>query len=373
MKHIRALLCLVMLLSVVACANESAPEEITYTVTLDFDYLGMIETQAVQAGQTAVLPSHEPTKQGYKNLGWFVEENGEMRAWDFATDVVNGDITIKLLREEDIQFYRYAYINGDGDGSVEVFEITAKSNFEEPRPYREGYTFLGWKSQKENYQTPEGYIVNNTYVAQWHDISEGLMVILGEYEQDGNTENGMEPIEWLVLDKNEDGSAYYLVSRYLLEWMPYHNTPTNNGAWASCDLRTWLNGAFVDKAFSTEERTAIQYTKRESTQTSDYVFLPCVTDENFMGYMDYAARIGIMTSYVAEKETEQRSGHHTTQGGSKGVGFWAMSNSKSSSVGGTVGDLRSRAKPSILGFHNPEGVRPAMWVDAAYVDGLLGK
>ena len=197
------------------------------------------------------------------------------------------------------------------------------------------------------------------------------MVILGEYEQDGNTENGMEPIEWLVLDKNEDGSAYYLVSRYLLEWMPYHNTSTNNGAWASCDLRTWLNGAFVDKAFSTEERTAIQYTKRESTQTSDYVFLPCVTDENFMGYMDYAARIGIMTSYVAEKETEQRSGHHTTQGGSKGVGFWAMSNSKSSSVGGTVGDLRSRAKPSILGFHNPEGVRPAMWVDAAYVDQLL--
>ena len=371
MKHIRALLCLVMLLSVVACANESAPEEITYIVTLDFDYLGMTETQTVKAGEMAAAPSHEPTLPGHKNLGWFIEENGEMRAWDFTTDTVNADITIKLLREE--QIYRYAYIDGDGEGSVEVFEVLAGTNFEEPRPYREGYTFLGWESQKENYQTPEGYTTNSTYVAKWHDIPEGLMVTFGTYEQDGDTQNGAEPIEWLVLDKNEDGSAYYLISRYLLEWMPYHNTQTSNGSWATCDLRTWLNGTFMDKAFSAEERAAIQYTKRENTQTSDYVFLPCVTDDNFMAYRDKAARLGIMTNYVKEKEADNRSTRHTIQDAYVGVGFWAMSNSKSSSVGGEVGSLRLAEKPGILGFHSPEGVRPAMWVDAAYVDALLSQ
>lgn len=39
-------------------------------------------------------------------------------------------------------------------------------------------------------------------------------VFFGSYEQDGNTENGPEPIEWLVLE--DDGETMTLLSRYIL-------------------------------------------------------------------------------------------------------------------------------------------------------------
>lgn len=47
------------------------------------------------------------------------------------------------------------------------------------------------------------------------------VVTLGSYEQDGDTENGAEPIEWRVIEKTEDGLL--LLSEYIIESMPYNN------------------------------------------------------------------------------------------------------------------------------------------------------
>ena len=52
------------------------------------------------------------------------------------------------------------------------------------------------------------------------NVSVGDYVIFGTYEQDYNTENGPEPIEWLVLDKKE-GKALVL-SKYCLDLVAYH-------------------------------------------------------------------------------------------------------------------------------------------------------
>ena len=47
----------------------------------------------------------------------------------------------------------------------------------------------------------------------------GGKVEFGSYEQDGNTQNGPEPIEWDVAAAYEDG--YLLVSRYILDGIPW--------------------------------------------------------------------------------------------------------------------------------------------------------
>ena len=44
-------------------------------------------------------------------------------------------------------------------------------------------------------------------------------VTFGTYEQDGNTGNGAEPIEWYVLDE-KDGKTL-LISKYILDAQPY--------------------------------------------------------------------------------------------------------------------------------------------------------
>lgn len=77
----------------------------------------------------------------------------------------------------------------------------------------------------------------------------------GSYEQDGNTSNGKEPIEWLVLDR--DGDKVLLLSKYALDYqsfMPFYEPVTEPFTWESSSLRRWLNGTFLNSAFSADER-----------------------------------------------------------------------------------------------------------------------
>ena len=72
-------------------------------------------------------------------------------------------------------------------------------------------------------------------------------VFLGNYEQDGNLDNGPEPIEWLVL--GAEGKNLLLVSKYGLDSRPYHNSG-KNVKWETSEIRTWLNEEFYETAFS---------------------------------------------------------------------------------------------------------------------------
>ena len=84
----------------------------------------------------------------------------------------------------------------------------------------------------------------------------GSYVTFGSYEQDNNTGNGQEPIEGLVLDYDAANHRVLLLSRYGLDAKPY-NTAYVDITWEKCTLRTWLNGEFMDQAFSKTEQGAI--------------------------------------------------------------------------------------------------------------------
>lgn len=83
-------------------------------------------------------------------------------------------------------------------------------------------------------------------------------VLLGEYEQDNDTSNGPEPIEWTILDENENGIL--LLSRYALECKPYNNN-SDDTTWETCSLREWMNNDFYNDAFSDDEKKLINTTK----------------------------------------------------------------------------------------------------------------
>lgn len=79
-------------------------------------------------------------------------------------------------------------------------------------------------------------------------------ILFGRTEQDGNTENGAEPIEWIILEKRE-GKAL-VVSRYALAYLPYSTDTT--ALWESSDVRGWLSQDFYISAFSEAERKRIE-------------------------------------------------------------------------------------------------------------------
>ena len=82
----------------------------------------------------------------------------------------------------------------------------------------------------------------------------GDIVRFGVYEQDNNLSNGAEVIEWQVLEVN--GNQRLLISRYGIDCRQY-DSRNMELTWAKCELRSWLNGEFMQTAFSAERQNMI--------------------------------------------------------------------------------------------------------------------
>ncbi len=110
---------------------------------------------------------------------------------------------------------------------------------------------------------------------------DGDYIIFGHYEQDGDTSNGPEPIEWEVLDEYDGGML--LISRYILDAVPY-NTEKIDITWEKSSIRYWLNEDFYYDAFDADEQRGIVKVKlsnpynacwgtKGGKDTEDHVFL----------------------------------------------------------------------------------------------------
>lgn len=88
----------------------------------------------------------------------------------------------------------------------------------------------------------------------FRDAELGDIVTFGRYEQDGNPDNGPEPIEWIVL--GEKDGRLLLWSCCALDNQPI-DREDRDVTWADCTLRTWLNEDFREAAFTEAELALI--------------------------------------------------------------------------------------------------------------------
>lgn len=98
-------------------------------------------------------------------------------------------------------------------------------------------------------------------------IKVGEIITFGSYEQDNDTGNGKEPIEWQVLEI-KDGKVL-LISKYGLDAKPY-NTEWAEVTWETCTLRSWLNNEFMKAAFTGEEQGRIALTNVDNSKSQGY-------------------------------------------------------------------------------------------------------
>lgn len=145
----------------------------------------------------------------------------------------------------------------------------------------------------------------------------GDYVFFGAYEQDNNTSNGKEDVEWLVLEV-KDGKAL-VVSKYALDCIQY-NTSDTDVTWETCTLRKWLNNDFINAAFSSYEKAMIptvtvsadknpDYSTNPGNATQDQVFLLSITEANKY-FNSNGARQCVPTDYaVANGIWESDSGN----------------------------------------------------------------
>ena len=99
-----------------------------------------------------------------------------------------------------------------------------------------------------------------------------------------NNENEKEPIEWIILDKNEDTKTEILLSKYVLDRRKYNELYVNAN-WQKSELRTWLNNEFYTEAFegiggrfvlvsAIDNHKNPDFKTLESGTTYDKVYLP---------------------------------------------------------------------------------------------------
>ena len=128
------------------------------------------------------------------------------------------------------------------------------------------------------------------------DVKVGKTIKFGKYEQDGNEANGPEDIEWIVLEN--DGKRVFVVSKYVLDGVMYHDSETAVN-WETSYLRNWLNNDFFNNAFSETEKNEIPsvtltnqantyYNKPAGNNTTDKVFLLSLEEaEKYFGEYNY--------------------------------------------------------------------------------------
>lgn len=105
---------------------------------------------------------------------------------------------------------------------------------------------------------------------RFRDIYEGMLVTFGEYEQDNNTANGPEPIEWILYYKGIRN--VYMVSRYILDVKPFSKAGGTD-TFASSTLDRWLEGdydSFMNTAFTKAERSLLAEQDLDPPKNSHY-------------------------------------------------------------------------------------------------------
>ena len=196
----------------------------------------------------------------------------------------------------------------------------------------------------------------------------GSIIKLGKYEQDNNTSNGSEDIEWIVLAKDID--KMLVISDKAIDCKPY-NTSSANVTWETCSLRNWLNNDFINSAFSATEKTMISSVKVSADKNPDYdtdagndtedkVFLLSIEEAN--RYFKYdSERRCIPTEYA------KANGAFTYKiDGTTNCFWWLRSqggcSNKSASVVNSDGTVNKYGNAV---DDNRDCVRPAMWISLA--------
>ncbi len=196
----------------------------------------------------------------------------------------------------------------------------------------------------------------------------GDIVYFGTYEQDNDTTNGKEDIEWLVLAKEKN--RVLVISDKALDCQPYNSSYTEEVTWEKCSLRKWLNNDFINAAFTAEERAKIptvmvstdknpEYDTDPGNATKDRVFLLSIVEvEKY--FPSNEARKCVPTEYAISNGAYTSDSY--TKGGKATCWWWLRSpgynrfDAASVNMYGNVDEEGSHVN------NDTYAVRPAMWI-----------
>ena len=200
----------------------------------------------------------------------------------------------------------------------------------------------------------------------------GDTIIFGRFEQDGNPDNGAEPIEWIIIDIQ--GNKALLLTKYALDEKPY-NTDYTEVTWEDSWVRNWLNTGFYMDAFNKTEQSAIQTTLIDNSpsqghpefstsggnDTEDEIFLLSYHEAFEQYFSRDKERMCTATRYAFKKDLVATSDNYKVNG-SNAMEWWLRSPGAGQKQALYVA---GRGICSLHGLYVNKyaGIRPALWVE----------
>lgn len=224
--------------------------------------------------------------------------------------------------------------------------------------------FLCWTFFVKDDDKPVDEVSDESlYFEQGDSYNVGDYITFGSYEQDGDTSNGKEDIEWQVLDI-QDGKAF-VVSKYALDAKHYNDEYTDV-TWEDCTLRQWLNDDFLNSAFTYDEQNAISKTSLTNpdndsygtdggNKTSDKIFLLSIDEANKYFDSDYDRECE-PTQYAIDMGAYENSDNGNCR--------WWLRSPGDYQVNAALVDTDGSVRDYGHGVYNySDAVRPALWLN----------
>ena len=254
-------------------------------------------------------------------------------------DDVYDDLDFEF-RHEDARIVMH--FSGGNFGSLKIHDTSTSETF-----YYEEHGENRYLHSVDTEYVLTGYDESDFELDDYSKCTVGDVIKLGRYEQDGNTKNGDEAIEWIVLEVN-DGKAL-VVTKYAIEVRSYNHGDkySQDASWNECSLREWLNDDFLVAAFNQTETDLISI-----AETSDKVFLLSVgmAQQYFSSDSDRQCQV---TTYAKENGASEIDNN---------CWWWLESAEGKAIVVGYKGDICDYGNYIHIG-EDEHSVRPAMWIE----------
>ena len=131
---------------------------------------------------------------------------------------------------------------------------------------------LKFNFNDNNHSTDIKQIENTKHITEYNSdtsVNDIDTITFGSYPQSDVTGKTKEPIEWIVLDRDEENKKALLLSKYILDCKPY-NDEYKEVTWETCSLRKWLNRDFYNIAFNDSDKIYITLTSLINNDNVDY-------------------------------------------------------------------------------------------------------
>lgn len=168
-KHFILLLLLFMVFTLVGCKQDDMKEE--YTIKFEADNGVVYEDVVIDKQQAIELP--EPTKKGYKFLGWYPSDKFVKGTKVTNETIIGKDITLHAKWETIPITIRLDLNEGTPESEIpEAYNVHATQVIELPDVKKAGHIFLGWYVGNTKCDSQVSFLEDTVVVAKFISLSE---------------------------------------------------------------------------------------------------------------------------------------------------------------------------------------------------------